>query len=430
MRGFYFLLLFFCFQSVIAQSFSALVNTEPKLIDEINVSELKENQLFIAMPFAKKTVLNPEQKKQLQEKVAIKLELVYTRFRSSSTFNQKALNKKRLKELNRLAPQLFENRLWDYGLISQTNGSSREVCNKMFHGFIITFRPNSTTNTLDLEAKYVEDLTTAILKQDSTDNDTIPMNFTIKTHYDKQFGYIHDTTWHEVKIKKPATPDFFYNHSLYNDSTVLNAFNRNTNWNNLIVVTDVTGSMSPYISQVIVWLKEQAEKKTAKYFVFFNDGDRKESKKKKPLETKGVYVVENESLETVMKTAIKCMKNGSGGGEHLENDVEAILEGEKQYPKADAIILVADNFEMMRDYDFIKKIKKPVHVILCGSENRVNIQYLDLARQTKGTIHTVKSDVINLQNIKEGEHFFIDEKEYMYKNKRFHAVYGLLEIYK
>jgi len=103
--------------------------------------------------------------------------------------------------------------------------------------------------------------------------------------------------------------------------------------------------------------------------------------------------------------------------------VEAIIEGIKYYPKADEVILIADNYESMRDYNFIKKVKKPVHIILCGAEHRINIQYLDLARQTNGTLHTVYSDVTNLGDIKEGEHFFIDEKEYLFKNGRFHSFY-------
>ena len=124
------------------------------------------------------------------------------------------------------------------------------------------------------------------------------------------------------------------------------------------------------------------------------------------------------------------MRSGSGGGEHLENDIEAIVDGTKQYPEADEIILVADNMESMRDYKFIKKIKKPVHIILCGAENRINVQYLDLARQSKGTVHTAYSDVVNLHLKKEEEHFFIDEKEYLFQNGRFHSVYGLLDKYR
>ncbi|NQX98858.1 MAG: hypothetical protein HRT73_13420, partial [Flavobacteriales bacterium] len=218
-------------------------------------------------------------------------------------------------------------------------------------------------------------------------------------------------------------PDFFYNQSLYKDSTVLNSFNRNKNWKNFIVVTDVTGSMSPYSAQVFVWLKELAKNDLAKYFVFFNDGDEKPSRRKKPLETKGVYIVENLSLQAVINMATKCMQNGSGGGEYLENDIEAIIDGLKQYPSANEIILIADNRESMRDYKYLEKIKTPVHIILCGAEYGINIQYLDLARQTKGSVHTVNADIINLQDIKEKQHFFIEKKEYLFENGRFHSIY-------
>lgn len=424
MRIIYFLLLFCCVQICPAQTYSSLINSNPFYVEEIDVSQLKENQLYISMPFAKQTVLNPEQKKQLNERVTIKLELVYTKYRKASSFNQKQLNNARLTELNKLAPSLFENRFWEFGLISQTNGNSPEICNKMFHGFIVTFRPNSTNSTLALEANYLNDLVASMLKQDSIDADSIPKKQYIKTRFDSKWGYLHDTIYYEDTVKPPAIPDFFYLQSLYNDTSVLSAFNRNPSWKNFIVVTDVTGSMSPYSAQVIVWLKKQAENKKASSFVFFNDGDDKESRKKKPLETNGIYAVNNKGLQVVINAAIKCMKNGSGGGEGLENDVEAIIEGAKQDPSSESVILIADNYESMRDYEYIKKINKPVHVILCGSENMVNVQYLDLARQTKGTLHTPNSDVSILETIKESEHFFIDEKEYTYEKGRFHSVYN------
>jgi hypothetical protein len=430
MRIFYFLTLFCCSQILLAQPYSSLVNAKPNFVTEINLSSLRENQLAISMPFAKKIILNPEQKKLISERVIIKLELIYTKYRTSTSFNQKQLNRKRIKELSLLIPSLFENRFWEYDLISQTKGGSREECEEMFHGFVLTFRPNSTASTLSTEATYLENLVVALNKQDSLSSDSVPKSFFIKTYYDKHDGYHHDTIWYVDTVRPPATPDFFYNQSLYNDSTVLNAFDRNKDWKNFIVVTDVTGSMSPYSAQVIVWLKKQTENITAKHFVFFNDGDQKESRKKKPLDTKGVYVAENRDLTTVIKTATKCMRNGSGGGERMENDIEAIIEGLKHFPKVDEIILIADNYESMRDYEYIKKIKKPVHVILCGSENRINIQYLDLARQTKGSVHTVLSDITNLQSKKEKEHFFIDGNEYMFHKGRFHSVYSLSDVYK
>jgi len=293
----------------------------------------------------------------------------------------------------------------------------------LFHGFIITFRPNSTKQSLSLEANYLKDLVKSLNKNDSKQSDSLPKAYNIKTHYDKNIGYIHDTIWFVDTVPLPSPPNFFYNQSLYKDSTVLNSFKRNKAWNNFIVVTDVTGSMSPYSAQVFVWLKEQATSRQAKYFVFFNDGDERPSRKKEPLETKGVYTTKNTSLDAVIDMAAKCMQNGSGGGENLENDIEAILDGINHYPKASEVILVADNHESMRDYKFLKQLKKPVHIILCGAEGRINIQYLDLARHTNGSVHTANSDVVDLKKYKEREHFFISDKEYLFENGRFHFVY-------
>lgn len=406
-----------------ANQLNELNNSSVTFVDEIDISELKSNQMAISMPFAKEFIINPEQKKVLEEKAIIKIELVYTQYRTSPTFSQKTLNKRRLQELKKLVPTLFEFPMWDFELISQTKGASRQECSPMFHGFVITYRPHSNQQTLAQEATYLQEMVIALLKTDSLIADKKNWAYDIKTHYDQQFGYVHDTTCYIDTVRPPSPPDFFYNHSLYQDSTVINVLVRNKNWYNYVLVTDVTGSMSPYIAQVFVWLKAQTQHQKAPWFVFFNDGDNKASNRKKPLETQGIYVTPNNTIDSVMAMATKCMKNGSGGGENMENDIEALLEGEKYHPNAQGIVLVADNLESMRDYKYLSKVNLPVHVILCGAESRVNIQYLDLARATKGSVHTSKEDVFKLHEVKNGEHIKIQEKEYLYENGRFHFIY-------
>jgi len=423
MKWILFLILFLSSFLLQAQQIKSLANTPPNFIKIYSLETLESNQLFIAMPFAKKTVLNPRQIKMLNERVAIKVELIYTKYRTSTSFNQKSLNLNRLKELKSIAPVLFKNPLWDFELISQTNGASREECDNMFHGFVITFRPNSSLNTLDKEASYLEKVVEQLNDSSANNLDSLNKSFTLKTRWDDRIGYVHDTTWSKIVIDPIDPPDFFYNPSLFEDSTVLNAFERNPSWKNFIITTDVTGSMSPYISQVFIWLKKQTENKDALAFVFFNDGDEKNSNRKKPMKTKGIYHTKNTNIDAVIKKAALCMRNGSGGGEGLENDVEAVVDGVKQYTEAEEVILVADNFESMRDYTFIDEVKKPVHVILCGAKSRVNIQYLDLARKTKGSVHTSKSDTYNLHLVKNGASIFIDDQEYLYKNKRFHTIF-------
>lgn len=423
MRFFSFLIFLFSIQNLLANQFQQLVDAPIQEVGVVNLNQLKLNQLAIAMPFAKEIILNPEQRKYFEEQVVVRIELIYTKYRTSPTFDQKQLNLNRLIELNKLLPDLFKNPLWDFDLISQINGNSREECNPMFHGFIFTFRPNSSPTTLAAESSYLQQVVDNLIKQSNNENPKDKLNYELKTRWDTKIGYVHDTIWKVNEVKQIPPPDFFYDHSLYKDSTVLNAFERNQLWKNFAVVTDVTGSMSPYIAQVFVWLKEQTGNNEAKYFVFFNDGDNKESRKKKPLETGGVYGTTNKGLDAVMQTASNCMNKGSGGGERQENDIEAILLAQQEYEAAEEIILVADNFESMRDYKHMDGIKKRVRIIVCGAKNRVNIEYLDLARITKGSIHTKTSDVYDLDKIKQGQQITIDGERYIFDKGRFHFLY-------
>lgn len=420
----FFILLFFT-PALLANQLEQLTNAPISEVSIIKLNELKANQLAIAMPFADELILNPEQISQLkdEEQVVVKIELVYTKYRTSPAFDQKMLNYNRLVELKKVLPNLFENPLWEFDLISQTNGNSRKECDPMFHGFIITFRPNSSPNTLVLETEYLNKVVAQLVKQNKQDSIPDKLTFDLKTRWDDKIGYVHDTIWKINEEEQVPPPDFFYDQSLYKDSTVINAFNRNKNWKNFIVVTDVTGSMSPYIAQVFVWLKEQTENNNAKFFVFFNDGDHKEARQKKPLKTEGIYGCANNGLEAVMQKAALCMKKGSGGGEGLENDVEAILFGLQEFSEADEVILIADNYESMRDYQFLEEIKKPVRIIICGAKARVNIEYLDLSRITKGSIHTTKSDVLNLQKVQKSQTITIDGQSYLFYNDRFNFVY-------
>lgn len=423
MKWFPFFVLLIFTNHVQANQLEQLVNVKVIEQNEVNIHQLLPNQLAISMPFANQLILNPDQKLALQEKVVVKIELVYTKYRTSPTFDQKQLNYNRLVELKKLVPNLFENPLWEFELISQTNGNSQEECTPMFHGFIITFRPNSSNNTLLQEAEYLDKVVAQLIKKSKKDSIPDKMTYDLKTRWDNVIGYVHDTVWKINEEEQVEPPDFFYNHELFKDSTVINAFSRNNTWKNFIVVTDVTGSMSPYIAQVFVWLKEQAENNEAKYFVFFNDGDAKSSGQKKPLKTEGIYGGLNKGLDAVMQKAALCMKNGSGGGEGLENDVEAMLFGQEAYVEASEIILIADNYESMRDYKFLDQIKKPVRIIICGAKTRVNIEYLDLAKATKGSVHTTKSDVLNLSSVKENQIVTIDGQTYLFYNGRFNFVY-------
>ena len=112
--------------------------------------------------------------------------------------------------------------------------------------------------------------------------------------------------------------------------------------------------------------------------------------KKLPLETGGIYVAKSLQSEEINKALNKCTAGGSGGGETKENDVEAMLLGLKYFPEAKSIVLIADNYEKMRDYEFIDKITVRSQDTLLPSINKKHIptnnpnlnQNIDLSNST------------------------------------------------
>lgn len=208
-----------------------------------------------------------------------------------------------------------------------------------------------------------------------------------------------------------------------------------------IVVTDVTGSMYPYMEQVLVWhALNFMEGKTSKY-VFFNDGDQKPDGSKVVGKTGGIYFSQGafKDLATVIDGLVKAADAG-GGGDAEENDMEAVLAAHNKGTKGtEPIILIADNFSPVRDIALLNKVKVPVHVILCGLDApyvksvcpyaknmpRVNEEYIEIARKTGGSVHTIGEDIMDLSKKKEGETIVIDGTTYRLTNGRFEAATGL-----
>jgi hypothetical protein len=69
----------------------------------------------------------------------------------------------------------------------------------------------------------------------------------------------------------------------------------------------------------------------------------------------------------------------------------------------------------------LKRIRKPIHIILCGTKKGVNDQYLKIAYQTKGSIHTANTDV-DMKKIKDGDEVIIEKDIFKFKNGQFEWV--------
>jgi hypothetical protein len=67
----------------------------------------------------------------------------------------------------------------------------------------------------------------------------------------------------------------------------------------------------------------------------------------------------------------------------------------------------------------LSDIDKPIHVILCGVREQIHPDYLWLAYKTRGTLHTIEEDIMNLGAMMEGKTVTIKGRTYKLLNNRF-----------
>lgn len=216
-----------------------------------------------------------------------------------------------------------------------------------------------------------------------------------------------------VDCEKPASAEIMVTDNNFNIpvDTIINAvLNRNKQWNKLLIVCDITGSMSKYNAMLLKWLNgiyTNSDSSKIEAVSFFNDGDQKTDKKKKVGNTGGIYTTTSRNFITVVELMENAMMNG-GGGDLPENNIEAVIKSQQQIPSADDIIMVADNAATPRDVSLISNVNKPIHIILCATDHFINPDYLNLARKTKGSVHFKNQDITDLHTIAEGEVFEIN----------------------
>ncbi len=322
---------------------------------------LHANQLFVPLPYAGSKLKNfPD---YLTKKPSIlRIELVYSDYPRHNEPWQRKLNKHRLLELTKYCPAALEVSIENWKLTAQTQCRSEQEARALPHGFIFTLN-----NDFD--------------KADFTDGESL------RRH-------------------------------TKGDSTVLNTFQRNQQWKKMLVVTDLTGSMSPYTAQLLLWYKLAQNTGRVKYLVFFNDGDNKSDKEKELGNTGGVYGQSAGSFDEIAALANKVINNGSGGDDS-ENNVEALLFGIEKCSDCEEVIMIADNWATPRDLALLKKVNKPVRVILCGTEDGINSDYLNVARQTQGSVHTIEEDIYNLLEMNEGQELKIGKDIFVVRNGKF-----------
>lgn len=426
-----------------------LMKAKQERIPRYSLLAEKEAYILIRMPFNSDSVLDPKALRSLAKDFnAGRIDLVYTAFRESETFDQPELNRSRLNALFRYAPQLAQNPMTEWHFIAQTGATTVDSATKLFHGFVIYPKRRGTVADIEQERELMK-RTMDSIEAFITANDSICVaeNVIVKKRrvttgyyvaYSNAQGsgkrsekktaryryaeriMISDTI---VKRDSVSCADWAIDGRLYRllpDSTVISVLEQHPEWKDMLVLTDVTASMSQFTTQLLVWHRLRQARGDVKMFGFFNDGDNIPDYKKAIGRTGGLYFIEaKQKYAEVAKTMQTAMRKGFGGDEP-ENNIEALLKGQELCPACKDIIMIADNGAAVKDIALLPKVTRPVKVILCDIQGGIiNTHYLDIARKTSGLVHVPGKDIKDLNKLNEGDTIIIGKRIYKVVNDRF-----------
>ncbi len=400
--------------------------------------------VYLPMYFSSSVFLPNTQFTIPAKKEILSVHLVYTRYRQVDTFDQPKLNENRFLNLAEKLPFLFENEGIEWRIFEQTKGKTENQARKMFHGFIIFLKDPVPPEINKSEMRIIDDLLLGIRDSliEIPDRDI----YRIRKKYvetgrflprrndkiEKGMRYDKSGIWFrepEMKVvldsvKRKTIEGYTTYKGVYTGINAsipaLDVYNQLRNrpfrkkW---AFVIDVTGSMAPYTGQVLALLQTRPKLSTDNYFSFFNDGNGAPEILKRIGNSGGVYTVKTSHFDSIYQSMQRAMNAGTGG-DLPENNIEAILRTLKKWPDIDSILMVADAHAPVKDMKILKFVDKPVSILLCGDISRsIPLDYVRIARATKGTILTNEGEIRNLHLKKVGQIIEIGEAEYMFTQK-------------
>ena len=126
--------------------------------EKIQIHQLKTNQtntLKLKMNFAGNTFISKSDLEDLQDNKILQVDLVYTRFMRDPSFNQSALNKKRIDHLKN-EHDIFEDKNIKWHLVEQKGASDFKEAKNYFHGFVIHYGKDLNYKTLSNAFSEIE----------------------------------------------------------------------------------------------------------------------------------------------------------------------------------------------------------------------------------------------------------------------------------
>ena len=85
----------------------------------------------------------------------LQIDLVYTTYKSSPSFNQHALNDARIRRLAEHWPQVQDDRI-EWNIIGQSRATDDPSARKLFHGFVIYYRHTPTAESITEEIAFLD----------------------------------------------------------------------------------------------------------------------------------------------------------------------------------------------------------------------------------------------------------------------------------
>jgi Leucine-rich repeat (LRR) protein len=422
------------FQASVLNSTS---ESNSSIIDLFQTVEMKEyvlndsNVLALEFGFQKHTVTSKNRWERIKDSVRVRqVDLVYSMYplRNNVYHEFYPLLVKRINAIISLDSTLNSNQI-PWRRILQTKGTNNAEVSKLFHGVVIHFEPirkrpiEKTIKTTISKVDVIKEKQQRNIVQDESIKMAPALQYmlyhpntpeslrqtasalTVPEKEQLVLSYFRAEAKHETGTITNAVSQLNYMYELEvfarqfpeTDTLVASVLNRHPEWKNKVVVTDWTASMYRYGTEVLLWHLMHLESSDIESITLFNDGNRKQTPKKKVGRTKGIYAASVDNPRVLMDLFNKVMLKGTGG-DGPENDVEALLKASRNLENGE-LILIADNSSCVRDISLAPQLKHPVRIILCGydPEIGVNPDYVYLASITGGGIYTLENDLEQLQ---------------------------------
>ncbi|MBN8838235.1 MAG: hypothetical protein J0I09_13315 [Sphingobacteriia bacterium] len=433
----------------------SLLDNRLVLLHQYKQPLVGNKSIFLKMDFGKPYFTDTTGLCRLTGKEILSVDLLFTDYPSSQDL--KPLNKSRLHNLMTVCPYLLHYPKAQWNIIRQLDGKDQESASKLLHGFVINYREPVSMIQREEELNLIKTFDAFVVASGnkpasnqqpkkvnnwsvihgdkmeaprfykglpikaisnkpinkSGDTDSLlrlstlylenmaVLNRQEHLQYSGKTDSVYVLVANVQRAKQAGVPaNAIMNDFRLPDSSLWYSLER-LRYRKILIVADVTLSMAQYTVQLLNWLQKSPYNKEVKMITCFNDGDDMPNDKKVLNATGGIYGAYFTNTHEAAMLIENTMLKGSGG-DTPENVCEALIRSIEMCSDCNEVILIADNWAAVRDITLLNQIHKPVHIFICGGATGTHIDYINIAYQTKGSLHFEKEDIIDLSALQMG----------------------------